>query len=173
MKEEIDKIIELENNKEFELAFQAYSYLYSRNNNNFEVWKSFFFFLWIIIEEMPNEFIVKIERENKLKKMFKEGLAFFSHIPEFNFIAGYTMSIFPYEFGNFSEYECISSELLAKARNLEPNNEIYEMVYFANILDNSNKYLNAKNKAQLKVIKKYNGSGLLNEYFVQVLSRND
>ena len=99
MNKELVKIIELENNRKFELAYQAYVELYSRNKNDFEVWKYFFFFLWIIIEEMPNEFSENIERENKLKEMFKEGFAKFSKNPEFNFITGYAMSIFPYEFG--------------------------------------------------------------------------
>jgi hypothetical protein len=174
MRKELDKIIELENNKKFELAFQAYFDLYSRNKSDFEVWKYFFFFLWIIIEEMPNEFSEKIERENILKEMFAEGLAIFSKNPEFNFIAGYTMSIFPYEFGDFTEYERISYELLAEARNLEPNNDIYEMVYLGNSENsNSQEYLIAKNNAKPQVIEKYRGIGLLNEYFMQVLIRKE
>ena len=174
MRKELDKIIELENSKKFELAFQAYLDLYSRNKSDFEVWKYFFFFLWIIIEEMPNEFSEKIERENKLKEMLAEGLAIFSQNPDFNFIAGYTMSIFPYEFGNFTEYERKSSELLAEARKLEPNNEIYEMVYLGNSENrNTEEYLNAKKNAKHRIIEKHKGSGLLNEYFMQVLIRND
>jgi len=174
MNNELVKIIEFENTRKFELAFHAYVELYSRNKNNFEVWKYFFFFLWIIIEEMPNEFSEKIEREKKLKEMFEEGFATFSQNPEFNFIAGYAMSIFPYEFGDFTEYEHKSSELLAEARKLEPNNEIYEMVYLGNSKNNnSEEYLNAKNNAKPKVIEKYKGSGLLNDYFMQVLIRKD
>src|SRR5690606_36970529 len=98
----------------------------------------------------------------------------FSQNPEFNFITGYAMSIFPYEFGDFTEYERKSSALLAEARNLEPDNDIYEMVYLGNCENsNSEEYLNAKNNAKPKVIEKYKGSGLLNEYFMQVLIRND
>ncbi|EKT3967421.1 hypothetical protein NTJ12_002509 [Flavobacterium psychrophilum] len=174
MEKELIKIIELENNRKFELAFKEYVELYSRNKNDFEVWKNFFFFLWVIIEEMPNEFSEKIEREKKLKEMFEEGLAIFSQNPEFNFITGYVMSIFPYEFGDFIEYERKSSELLAEARNLEPDNDIYEMVYLGNSENsNSEEYLNAKNNAKPKVIEKYKGSGLLNEYFKQVLIRKE
>ena len=49
MKTEIDKIIDFEENKDFEKAFNAYNNLYSLNKSDFEVWKNFFFFLWIII----------------------------------------------------------------------------------------------------------------------------
>ena len=45
MEKELIKIIELENNRKFELAFQAYVELYSRNKTDFEVWKYFFFYL--------------------------------------------------------------------------------------------------------------------------------
>lgn len=174
MEKELIKVIELENNRKFELAFKEYVELYSRNKNDFEVWKNFFFFLWVIIEEMPNEFSQKIEREKKLKEMFEEGLSIFSQNPEFNFITGYVMSIFPYEFGDFIEYERKSSELLAEARNLEPDNDIYQMVYIGNSENsNSEEYLNAKNNAKPKVIEKYKGSGLLNEYFKQVLIRKE
>ena len=174
MKKELNEIIKLEANKKFELAFQAYFELYNRNKDNFEIWKHFFFFLWIIIEDMPNDFSDKLERENQLKEMFEEGILIFSQIPEFNFIAGYAMSIFPYEFGDFEEYENKSFELLAKARNLEPNNEIYEMVYLGNLKNNnSTEYQNAKNNAKQEVIEKYNGLGLLNEYFLQVLVKKE
>lgn len=174
MKTEIDKIINFEENKDFEKAFNAYNNLYSLNKSDFEVWKNFFFFLWIIIEYMPNDFIEKIKRESKLKEMFTDGLTFFSLNPEFNFIAGYVMSIFPYEFGDFDEYEIKSSELLAKAKNLEPNNEIYKMVVLGNSDDkNSANYLDARINPQPKVIEKYKGSGLLNQYFRQGLYRTE
>ena len=123
---------------------------------------------------MPNGFIEKIKRESKLKEMFTEGLTLFSLNAEYNFIAGYVMSIFPYEFGNFDEYEIKSSELLAKAKNLEPNNEIYKMVVLGNAdVENSANYSNARINAQPKVIEKYKGSALLNQYFRQVLCRTE
>lgn len=172
MEKELNKIIELEINKKFELAYVAYCDLYSRSKSDFEVWKFFFFFLWVIIEEMPNEFSEKIQRENKLKKMFVDGQTIFSKIAEFNFIAGYTMSIFPYEFGNYAEYERKSTELLAEARNLEPNDEIYRMVYLGIAENNNDEYIKASISAESKVTEKYKGSGLLNEYFMQVLKRN-
>lgn len=172
MQKELIKIIELENSNDFELAFKEYHNLYNQDKSDFEVWKYYYFFLWIIIENMPNDFIEKIKREERLKEMFSDGNSKFSNNPEFNFIVGYTMSIFPYEFGDFDEYEKKAEELLEKARNLDPINPIYKMVCLSSSIDdNSEEYLLASAEAAQIVKEKYNGIGLYNDYFIQVLYR--
>ena len=172
MQKELIKIIELENSNDFELAFLEYDNLYNQNKSVFEIWKYFYFFLWIIIENMPNDFVEKIKREERLKEMFSDGNSKFSNNPEFNFIVGYTMSIFPYEFGDFDEYEKKAEELLEKARNLDPINPIYKMVCLSSSIDdNSEEYLLASAEAAQIVKEKYNGIGLYNDYFIQVLYR--
>lgn len=171
MKKDLQNILELENRKEFELAFNSYENLYSKNKTDFEVWKHFYFFIWIIIEDMPNEFIEKINRENRLQKMFVEGKANFKDNAEFNFIVGYTMSIFPYEFGNYEVYEKLSKELITNAINIDSENPIYKMAYFGDLQDTTLEYEELKLKSLPIVLKKYNGVGLLNKYFRQVLNR--
>lgn len=171
MNSELNRIVELEEKKEFDLAFKSYENLYSTNSNDFEVWKHFYFFLWIIIEEMPNEFIEKINRENRLQKMFVEGKANFSDNSEFNFIVGYTMSIFPHEFGNHEVYEKLSKELITNAIKIDSENPIYKMVYFGDLQETPLEYEELKLKSLPIVLKKYNEIGLLNKYFRQVLNR--
>jgi hypothetical protein len=171
MNTELNRIVELEEKKEFDLAFQSYENLYSTNSDNFEVWKHFYFFLWIIIEDMPNEFIEKINRENRLQKMFIEGKANFNDNADFNFIVGYTMSIFPYEFGNQEVYEKLSKELIKNAINIDSENPIYKMAYFGDLQDKLLEYEELKFKSLPIVLKKFNGIGLLNKYFRQVLNR--
>ena len=171
MNSELNRIVELEEKKEFDLAFKSYENLYSTNSDDFEVWKHFYFFLWIIIEDMPNEFIEKINRENRLQKMFVEGKANFNDNAEFNFIVGYTMSIFPYEFGNYEVYKKLSKELITNAINIDSENPIYKMAYFGDLQDTPLEYEELKLKSLPIVLKKYNGIGLLNKYFRQVLNR--
>ena len=171
MNKNLENILELENRKEFENAFKSYEHLYSKDKQNFEVWKYFYFFLWIIIENMPNDFVEKINREERLKNMYYEGKQNFSELAEFNFIVGYTMSIFPYEFGNFEEHEKLSAELLKKAKTLESNNPICEMSYLSNINDENENYKTITVDAGNKAIKDYDKIGLLNDYFKQVLYR--
>ncbi len=121
---------------------------------------------------MPNDFVEKIKREERLKEMFSDGNSKFSNNPEFNFIVGYTMSIFPYEFGDFDEYEKKAKELLEKAKNLDPNNPIYKMVCLSSSIDdNSEEYLIAVAESAQIVKEKYNGIGLYDDYFKQVLYR--
>ena len=171
MKDELIYIINLESKKEFESAFNSYESLYSNHKDDFEIWKHFYFYLWIVIENMPNEFVEKIMREKRLKEMFDEGKLIFSEKAEFNFIVGYTISIFPYEFGDYEEFEKLGSKLITKAKNLEPSNPIYEMVYLSDIDSEESRYEIARKEAILKVLEKYNGIGLLNDYFRQVLNR--
>ena len=171
MKDELINILDLENKKEFESAFNSYENLYLQNKNDFEIWKHFYFFLWIVIENMSNEFVEKISREKKLKEMFNEGKLIFSEKAEFNFIVGYTMSIFPYEFGDYDEFEKLSFQLITKAKNLEPTNPIYKMVYLNNVDSEKSNYENARKEATSKVLETYKGTGLLNDYFGQVLYR--
>ncbi len=171
MNSELNRIVELEEKKEFDLAFKSYENLYATNSDNFDVWKHFYFFLWIIIEDMPNEFIEKINRENRLQKMFVEGKANFDGNAEFNFIVGYTMSIFPYEFGNNEVYEKLSKELITNAINIDSENPIYKMAYFGDLQDKPSEYEELKLKSLAIILKKYNGIGLLNKYFRQVLNR--
>ena len=48
-----------------------------------------------------------------------------SELAEFNFLAGYAVSIFPYEFGDFEDLERQGAEMLLKATEIEPENIIY------------------------------------------------
>lgn len=48
------------------------------------------------------------------------GLNKHSELAEFNFITGYTVSIFPYEFGDYEELNIKGSEMLKKATKLKP-----------------------------------------------------
>ena len=120
---------------------------------------------------MPNEFVEKINRENRLRKMYLEGKENFSSNAEFNFIVGYTMSIFPYEFGDYEAYEKVSADLLKNAINIDSENPIYKMVYFANLKDQDSEYEELRLKSLPFILKKYSGIGLLNKYFEQVLNR--
>ena len=167
----LSKIIKLEDKKEFDSAFKAYENLYSKSSTDFEVWKHFYFFLWIVIENMPNEFIEKIDREKRLQKMFVEGEINFSNNAEFNFIVGYTMSIFPYEFGEYETYEKLSKDLILKAIDIDSENPIFRMAYIGDLQDKSSDYEELKVLSAQLVLEKYSGVGLLNEYFGQVLNR--
>lgn len=132
MVETLEEIFELEDNKEFEMAFEAYNNLYSKSKLKYEIWKHFYFFLWTAIEDAPSSFQNNFDLDNLLHILFEEGKKNFKDIADFNFIAGYTVSIFPYEYGNYEEMSREANQMLLKATQLEPENRIYQLAYIGN-----------------------------------------
>lgn len=172
MKEALRDIFKLEDAGKFEEAFETYSVLYIKNKNDYEVWKHFYFFLWTAIEDAPSNFHDKINLRHLLQQLFEEGKQLFSDKADFNFIAGYTISIFPYEYGDYDDLEQEGKQMLLKATQLDPNNIIYKMVYLgSSSSDNQDAYKQAEIAAAQKVLETYNGNGALNKYFRQVLYR--
>ncbi|GEP52740.1 hypothetical protein FNO01nite_34120 [Flavobacterium noncentrifugens] len=168
----IESILEFEENNEFEEAFNAYKNLYSKQNLDYVIWKHFFFFLWISIEDAPKEFREKIDLNKELVNMLSDGKRNFSELAEFNFIAGYTVTLFPYEFGDFDILEKQGKEMLLKATLIEPENIIYKMVHLGDLPNvNRKEYEKAVIAAKPIVQKKFNGNGFLNKYFKHVLTR--
>ena len=172
MKQLLEDIFILEEREEFEKVFDLYSNAYSNSIADYDIWKHFYFFLWIAIEDAPSNFHDKINLRQLLQDMFDEGKKHFIDIADFNFIAGYTVSIFPYEYG---EYDCLEQEghrMLLKATQLEPDNLIYKLAYLGSCTINSNqKYRQVEVDAAPKVLETFSGNGLLNKYFRQVLYR--
>lgn len=174
MKQELEKIFELEEENKFIEVYELYQNLYSENKLEYEAWKFFYFFLWNAIEDAPDEFQEEIEIRKLIQNMYNEGKSKFSELADFNFIAGYTVSIFPYEYGNYDDLELEANKMLKKATELEPENIIYKLVYFGSIENfDKEKYRNLEIESSPIVLKTFNGKGTLNKYFKQVLNRID
>jgi hypothetical protein len=174
MNQNLEQIFELETAKKYNEAYSEYKKMISENNADFKTWKYYFFFLWSMIEDVSGFFKMGIDLRTELESELRNGLNKYSKLAEFNFIAGYAISIFPYEFGDYEELEIKGKEMLKKAFEMEQSNPIYEMVYLGS--KNRNKKeesLYKKSCAESKLILKikYNGKGLLNEYYNQVFNR--
>ena len=76
------------------------------------------FFLWVTIEDAPSSFNDKINLRNLLKKLLDEGKQNFTENADFNFIAGWTVSIFPYEYGDYEDLGIEGIQMLFKATQL-------------------------------------------------------
>jgi hypothetical protein len=174
MSKTLQDIFNLEDTKKFEEVFEAYNNLYKKNKKDYEVWKYFYFFLWTAIEDAPLSFHNKIDLRQLLKVMLDEGKQTFAEIADFNFIAGYTISIFPYEFGNYEDLENQGHQMLKKATQLQPDNLIYKMVCLGSVSNvDANKYRQAEVEAAPKVVEAFSGVGTLNKYFREMLYRLD
>lgn len=174
MTQSLQEIFKLEDDNQFDKAFEKYSDLYSKSQSNYEVWKHFYFFLWTTIEDAPSSFQDKINLRHLLQNLFDEGKQNFSDKADFNFIAGYTVSIFPYEYGDYEDLEEEGNQMLLKATQLDPDNVIYKMVFQGNLtMTDKEKYRQLEIKAAPKVLETFEGNGALKKYFKQVLYRLD
>ena len=174
MTQSLQDIFKLEDSKNFDEAFDAYNALYNNNNSDYEVWKHFYFFLWTAIEDAPSSFQDKVNLRHLLQVMFDEGKKTFADNADFNFIAGYTVSLFPYEYGNYEDLEKEGNDMLLKAKQIQPDNLIYRLVYLGSISNvDQQKYRQAEIDAASKVLETFSGIGTLNRYFRQVLYRLD
>ena len=174
MNQNLEQIFELESAEKYNEAYSEYRNLISENNADFETWKYYFFFLWSMIEDVDGLFKKDIDLRTELESELKIGLKKYSDLAEFNFIAGYAISIFPYEFGDYEELEIKGKEMLKKAFELEQSNPIYEMVYLGSKSLNKKEqslYKKACVKSKLILKTKHSGKGLLNEYYNQVFNR--
>jgi len=169
----LQNIFELEDDNLFDEAFKNYTDLYSKSQLDYEVWKHFYFFLWTSIEDAPSSFHDKINLRQLLQKLLDDGKQNFSNNADFNFIAGWTVSIFPYEYGDYDDLEREGKQMLFKATQLNPDNKIYKMVYLGSKTTNKEEYRQAEIEAAPKVLKTFDGNGSLNKYFKQVLYRLD
>jgi len=175
MKSILETVYELEDENDFESAFLIYKKTFELDSQDFQLWRSFYFFLWYCLVE---EGFLKSEKFNLDFNLMKEydiilnyGHGTYSNNPEFNFIVGYTISVYPYLFANILESESLGNQLLKKAWNLERTNLIYNMVRLGDSLPGSEEYSRSCINASTLVLVQYKGKGYLNSYFRSVLFR--
>lgn len=177
MKENLEKIFILESEEKYDEAFLLYKSLLKLNPSSFEIWKYYFFFLWSMIEDVNGNFtIIKNENLNtELNKELQFGIENFEDLADFNFITGYAILIFPYEFGDYDELEKLGQKLLNKACELDPKNHLYKMVLLGSIEKPTelqrNEYEVLKPQVAELILEQNSEKGLLNEYYRQVFVR--
>lgn len=165
------QVLELEELEKYEDAFHAYELL--DYQSSFEHWKYFYFFLWYVnVEDIPLgtvELVDKHKLDERLKEVASIGFGQFSENPEFKFVAGYTISLFPYYYGEYEEWEEKGNELLKAAYEQEPNNLIYELAYHGGSFGSNELYNETKLKAKKAVKTEFSGNGILDSYFIEVM----
>ena len=175
MNKDLKEIFELENAEKYNEAYSRYQKLISKNTSDYQNWKYFFFFLWSMIEDVSGILSKDIDLRAELETELKNGMNKYSELADFNFIAGYTISIFPYEFGDYEKLDLIGRKMLKKAYELDLKNPIYKMTYLGSKGLNrkeQKEYENACYKSRKIIETEYIGNGLLNEYFNQVFIRD-
>lgn len=107
--------------------------------------------------------------EETLIEVTKSGINMFNKDVDFLWMFGYMISLFPYYFGVYEEWEYRGKKMIEEAKALRPNDPIIEMLYLAGVP--SSKYKDSCKRAKPIVLERFNGEGKLNEYFRDVLDR--
>jgi hypothetical protein len=175
MKSILATLYAFEDENDFESAFLGYKKTFDPDCPDFELWRSFYFFLWYCLVEDSflkcEEFNIKYNLRKEYNTILNYGHRTYSNNPEFNFIVGYTISVYPYIFPNILETEALGNQLIKKAWSLDRSNLIYNMARLADSLPGSKEYSLSCINASTLVLVQYKGNGYLNSYFRSVLCR--
>jgi hypothetical protein len=130
---------------------------------------------YALIEWGCLEFNEEVESEifeTQLKAVTGFLLKNYPNDPEVSFYLGYMSSLSAWFFSEkVEEWEEKARQMLSYAKEEEPNNAIYQMVYFGNIEADDKKYAYWCKQAKPLVEKLYSGKGEFNLYFRHVLTR--
>lgn len=175
IKASLEAAWKLEDQNDLESAYLIYRKSFDQAKHEFALWRSYYFFLWYCLVEEGMLGIEKFNLDYNLREEYDSLLMYgrltYPGIPEFNFIVGYTFSVYPYLFPDILENEAYGKQLIQKAWNLERNNLIYNMVRLSDTLPNSRDYAKSCINAFSLVLSQYKGNGYLNTYFRRVLCR--
>jgi hypothetical protein len=170
----LDNILELEHSENYISAFKEYQKQFSISQD-FKLWKHYYFFLWYVnVEDSAlkiEDFVLENEIGILLNEVAQFGVKTFKNNPETLFILGYTISVLPYYFGEYEKLEREAICMLEEAHTISPTDIIYKLVYLGSKEVNEEDYLNVCVESAPEVIKRFNGKGLLDSYFKQVLYR--
>lgn len=166
----LSDILQLEDQKQLEQAFYAYQALYKQRPYDYPVWRHFYFLLWSLLDDAPTELVERLDVTASLCVLLTEGESRFATQADFQFLAGYTIAILPYEFGPFDEWEQKGKAMLRHATELAPENPIYRLAFLGS-QPASPAYRQAVVEAAPVVVSTFQGMGLLNRYFRTVLYR--
>ena len=167
-------LLELEETDNYIFAFEEYQKQYSVDKD-FQVWKHYYFFLWyIIVEDFPlglASFISENDITKELIDVAAFGMNKFKNDPEALFVLGYTISLFPYYFGDYIEWEEKANRMLERATNILSRYIIYQLAYLGASSENQELYHQVCTNAASEVVARFSGAGLYNKYFKDVLYR--
>lgn len=141
---------------------------------NYAIWRYFYFFLWIMVDDAPFDLIERLNLQAVMQRVLAEGGTHFSTLADFNFLAGYTITLLPYEFGPWEVWEARGNAMLQQATIMAPTNPIYRLAYsgsLSQLQPYSLLYQQAAREAAPLIASIFRGSGMLNRYFGQVLDR--
>lgn len=132
------------------------------------------FFCWYLLVEEVTVGVKDVdldELETVLNEVTHVGLAAFMHNEDFLWIFGYMISLFPYYFGDYEEWEEKGEAMLRRAHELRPNEPVYRYSYLASfieIIEIIEQHEEAFYQVQAVLEDRFQGEGLLSTYFKEI-----
>jgi hypothetical protein len=111
------------------------------------------------------------ELETMLHKVTDFGLVNFMKNEDFLWCFGYMISLFPYYFGDYEYWEEKGISMLKRAYELCPNEPVYKYSYLGSFPKNNGKLKNEFQQVQAVLEDRFQGEGILSEYFKSVWHR--
>ena len=133
------------------------------------------FLCWYVLAEwgcLSTKGLDEREYTRTLRSVSSVLLSRFADDADVSWLLGYTMSLFPWEFGSdVPDAERRARELLEEAHRLRPDDPVVALVLFANRHDTGDEYWRACEAARPQLARRFPGHGAMDTYFRQVLDR--
>lgn len=131
------------------------------------------FFCWyVVVEQEPlgitDADIDTGELESILTEVTHFGLAHFMTHEDFLWCFGYMISMFPYYFGDYEQWEEKGISMLKRAYELYPEEPVYKYSYLGSFSNTYRKHKDVLQQVQTVLEDRFKGDGLLSEYFKSI-----
>lgn len=167
----LKEVTDLENKQQWQAAKEILFEQWEKNKDDLGILVRLGTLCWYILvfwERIENVGLDNKSFNDTLEIVTSYGIDKFNDNVEFLWIFGYMISIFPYYFGDYFEYENIGKKMIEKAYNLAPNDPLIKMLF---LNDDSEEYKVACRKVSSSLNKRFNEDNPINRYFKNVFER--
>ncbi|MFK8795852.1 hypothetical protein [Planococcus plakortidis] len=144
---------------------------WQENPNDLKVNIRLAFFCWyLVVEEGPLgiKSMDLDELTTILIQVTNFGLTNFEDHEEFLWIFGWMISLFPYYFGDYEEWEEKGKSMLKRAHELNPEDPVYRYSYIGSLASSEVELKNGYQPLEVVLEDRFQGKGVLSEYFKDI-----
>lgn len=129
------------------------------------------FFCWYVLVEDGPRGITGVdfnEVEMLLHEVSEHGLNNYINNADFLWSFGYMISLFPYYFGEYEQWEAKGKKMLKMAHELFPDEPVYRYSYLASLPNTYGKHGDEFQRLHAVLDERFKGEGVLSRYFKSV-----
>ena len=167
-----EDIYELENIQQWEEAKNILVTKWLENKSDLKILINLGTLCWYILvfwERIENKGLKKDTFQIILEDVTNYSMDNFYDNFEFLWVFGYMITLFPYYFGDYEEYEQKGKEMLSKAHRLNPTDSLITMLFLND--QNNDEYKTACIYVKTILDERFKENTPLNRYFKNVFNR--